>query len=186
MRRRPVGARPTAASDAVGRSSALSWEDLQWLREATRLPVLLKGVLSAEDAVRACGAGCAGLIVSNHGGRQCDGVPAAVDVLAGIARAVRGWERDSRRVRGSVALLVDGGVRRGSDVFKALALGADAVLIGRPVVWGLAYAGEEGVRQVLALLRHELELCMALAGCPSLAAITARSVTTAAAMRPRL
>ena len=115
-----------------------------------------------DDAGRAVAAGAAGLIVSNHGGRQLDG---AVATICALPEAVE-------RVAGRIPVLLDGGIRRGTDVLKSLALGASAVLIGRPYLWGLAAAGEEGVRRVLDMLRTELELAMALAGCPALAAIS--------------
>ncbi|HEY1555657.1 MAG TPA: alpha-hydroxy acid oxidase [Kofleriaceae bacterium] len=141
---------------------SLTWDAIGWLRSLTRLPVLVKGIVRADDAARAIAAGAAGVIVSNHGGRQLDAAPATIDVLARVADAVAG--------RGEV--LLDGGVRRGTDVVKALALGARAVLVGRPVLWGLAVAGREGVAGVLALLRRELDLAMALCGCPTVAEIT--------------
>ena len=141
---------------------SLSWKDLDWLRSITRLPVLVKGVVRPDDAMRAVQAGVAGIIVSNHGGRQLDTAPATISVLADIVEAVDG----------RVDVLVDGGVRRGTDVIKALALGAKAVLVGRPVVWGLAVDGENGVRRVLELLRGELDLAMALCGCSSIRTIS--------------
>ena len=134
-----------------------SWWHLDWLRGVTELPIVLKGVLHPEDARRAVDAGMSGLLVSNHGGRQLDGVPATLDVLPSIADTVAG----------RLPLVLDGGVRRGTDVVKALALGADAVAVGRPVVWGLAAAGEAGVRRVLELLRTELAHALTLCGCDS-------------------
>ncbi|MVW76721.1 alpha-hydroxy acid oxidase [Pseudomonas xionganensis] len=139
-------------------AAAPTWADLAWLRSLTRLPILLKGVMGAEDASRAVAEGADGLIVSNHGGRTLDGLPATIEVLAEVAAAVQG----------RVPLLLDGGIRRGSDVFKALALGAQAVLVGRPFIHGLATAGAVGVAHVLQLLRAELEVTMALCGCPYL------------------
>jgi isopentenyl diphosphate isomerase/L-lactate dehydrogenase-like FMN-dependent dehydrogenase len=136
-------------------SPSLSWRDIEWIADATRLPVLLKGVLTREDAVLGVEHGAAGVIVSNHGGRQLDGVPASLDALEEVVEAVAG----------RVEVLVDGGVRRGTDVVKALALGAQAVLIGRPAVWGLAADGEAGVRHVLSLLRAEIATTLALLGC---------------------
>lgn len=136
---------------------SLTWEAVDWLREQTRLPILLKGILRPDDAERAVEHGASGVIVSNHGGRQLDGVPATIEALPAVAEAV------GKRV----PVLMDGGIRRGTDVLKAIALGARAVLIGRPYVWGLAVEGEAGVRNVLDLLRAELELALALAGCPS-------------------
>ena len=141
---------------------ALTWDAITWLRSITKLPVIVKGIVRADDAHRAIAAGAAGIVVSNHGGRQLDASPATIDVLAPIADAVAG--------RGEI--FVDGGIRRGSDVVKALALGARAVLVGRPVLWGLAAGGREGVASALAILRRELDAAMALCGCPTIAAIT--------------
>jgi 4-hydroxymandelate oxidase len=141
---------------------SVTWEALDWLRSITSLPILLKGILNADDAEHAIEAGMGGVIVSNHGGRQLDGTLATIDALPEIAE----------RVGGRIPLLLDGGVRRGTDVLKALALGARAVLIGRPYLWGLAAAGEAGVSRVLEILRAELELAMALAGCPTLDAVS--------------
>jgi 4-hydroxymandelate oxidase len=135
-------------------SPAISWWHVDWLRETTSLPILLKGVLHPADARLAVEHGVDGLIVSNHGGRQLDATPASLDRLAPIAEAVGG----------RVPLLLDGGVRRGTDVAKAIALGARAVAIGRPALWGLAVAGEAGVRRVLELLRVELTNALTLLG----------------------
>ncbi|RLK54380.1 4-hydroxymandelate oxidase [Actinokineospora cianjurensis] len=135
----------------------ITWADLGWLRERTRLPLVLKGILTAEDARLAVGTGVDAVVVSNHGGRQLDGVPATVDVLAEVVDAVAG----------RLPVLVDGGVRRGTDVLKALALGAATVLVGRPVLWGLAHSGAAGAEHVLRLLRAELEEAMALCGRPT-------------------
>jgi isopentenyl diphosphate isomerase/L-lactate dehydrogenase-like FMN-dependent dehydrogenase len=136
---------------------ALGWADLGDLASECPLPVLVKGLLTAEDAELAVAHGAAGVVVSNHGGRQLDRSPASGDVLPEMVAAVDG----------RAAVLVDGGIRRGVDVAIALALGADAVLVGRPALWGLAAAGAEGARQVLELLRAELELALALCGCAS-------------------
>jgi 4-hydroxymandelate oxidase len=141
---------------------SLSWDDLSWLRSITRLPVIIKGLVRADDAARAVAAGAHGVVVSNHGGRQLDTSPATIEVLPRIAEAVDG----------RAEVLLDGGVRRGTDVVKALALGARAVLIGRPALWGLSLGGEAGVAAVLAMLRSELELAMALCGCPTIASLT--------------
>jgi 4-hydroxymandelate oxidase len=141
--------------------ASLSWRDVEWLRGLTRLPVLLKGIVRPDDALRAVDAGAAGIVVSNHGARQIDGAPATVEVLPRIVDAVAG----------RVPVLVDGGVRWGTDVLKALALGARAVMIGRPVLWGLAVGGASGVRSVLEIFREELSTAMALAGCSSLETI---------------
>ncbi len=137
----------------------LTWEDVAWLRSLSPLPLVLKGILTREDAELATEAGVDGIIVSNHGGRQLDGVPASLDALPEVVEAVAG----------RVEVMVDGGVRRGTDVLKALALGARAVLVGRPYLWGLAVAGEEGVRSVLETLRDELGLAMILSGRASVA-----------------
>jgi 4-hydroxymandelate oxidase len=136
----------------------LTWRDVAWLRSITRLPLVIKGICRPDDAVLAVEAGAAAIIVSNHGGRQLDTSPATITVLADVARAVAG----------RAEVLVDGGIRRGTDVVKALALGARAVLVGRPVLWGLAVDGERGAAAVLEHLREELELAMALCGCTSL------------------
>ena len=141
--------------------ATLSWEAVEWLRSQTKLPIFLKGIMTEEDASLAVHAGASGIVVSNHGGRQLDGVAATIDVLPEIVDAVAG----------RIEVLIDGGVRRGSDVLKAVALGARAVLIGRPYLWALAAAGEQGVRDVLALLGGELRLAMALAGRPTIASV---------------
>jgi 4-hydroxymandelate oxidase len=140
---------------------AARWADVRWLQERTTLPLLLKGILRGDDARRALDHGAAGLIVSNHGGRALDGVPASIDALPAVAAAVAG----------RAPLLLDGGIRRGTDVLKARALGADAVLIGRAALHGLAAAGAPGVAHVLHLLRTELETAMAMCGCRTLADI---------------
>jgi 4-hydroxymandelate oxidase len=141
--------------------AAPTWRDIEWLRAQTSLPIVLKGVLSPADAVRALEHGVAGVIVSNHGGRTLDTLPATIEALPAIADAVGG----------RLPLLLDGGIRRGTDVFKAIALGASAVLVGRPILHGLAAAGAPGVAHVLHMLRTELEMAMALAGCRTLADI---------------
>jgi 4-hydroxymandelate oxidase len=142
--------------DAIGElePEALSWEDVAWLRSVTDLPIVLKGVLHPEDAALAVEHGASGVVVSTHGGRQLDGVPASIKALPAVVKAVGG--------RAEVYL--DGGIRRGTDVLKALVLGARAVFVGRPVLWGLAVDGAAGVRGVLELLREELGLAMVLAG----------------------
>jgi 4-hydroxymandelate oxidase len=138
---------------------ALSWSDVEWLRQRTRLPLIVKGILAREDAVLAVRAGVDALVVSNHGGRQLDGAVPALRVLPDI-RATVGDKAE---------VLVDGGIRSGTDILKALAAGADGVLVGRPILYGLAVAGEAGAAAVLALLREELETDLALAGCRSVA-----------------
>ena len=140
---------------------SLTWEDLPFLRERTRLPILLKGILHADDARRALDAGVDGMVVSNHGGRQVDGAVATIDALPSIVEVVGG----------RVPILLDSGVRGGADAFKALALGATAVLIGRPYVYGLALAGEDGVREVVQNHKAEFDLTMGLSGCSSVAEI---------------
>jgi isopentenyl diphosphate isomerase/L-lactate dehydrogenase-like FMN-dependent dehydrogenase len=135
--------------------ASVSWRDLEWIASEARLPVVLKGITTAEDAQLAVGHGAAAIAVSNHGGRQLDGVPATLDALPEVVDAVAG----------RVEIYLDGGIRRGTDVAKALALGARAVLAGRAPVFGLAAAGEEGVRHVLELLRDEFALTLSLLGC---------------------
>jgi 4-hydroxymandelate oxidase len=147
----------------------LTWDDLSWIRDAAPLPLLVKGIMTGEDARIAVDVGGDGIVVSNHGGRQLDSVHAPIAVLPEIVEAVEG----------RVPVLVDGGFRRGTDVFKALALGADAVLVGRPTCWGLAAAGEDGVADVLRILRAELENTMVLAGTRSVADISGGHVERA-------
>lgn len=137
---------------------SLTWDVLTWLRSITRLPVVVKGILTAEDAEEAVKYGASAILVSNHGGRQLDTVPATIEVLPGIVKAVRG----------RCEVYIDGGVRTGTDVVKALALGARAVFVGRPIIWGLAYDGTNGVTKVLNMFRSELERALALMGCASL------------------
>ena len=163
----------TALASAGGDGSALEhyfaarhdasfcWRDLDWLRSLSPLPLVLKGILRADDAARAAAAGCAAVIVSNHGARQLDGAPASLDALPEVAAAT--GDR--------LEVLFDGGIRWGTDVLKALALGARAVLLGRPILWGLAVGGEAGVRRVLEIVRDELSRAMALSGCASLGAV---------------
>ncbi len=139
---------------AVFGNAALSWEDLPWLRRHTRLPILIKGIVRAEDAERAVRAGVDGIIVSNHGGRQVDGALAALDSLVAVVD----------RIGGKLPVLFDSGIRRGSDAFKALALGATAVLLGRLYVWGLGVAGEAGVRDVLQNFLADFDLTLGLSG----------------------
>ncbi|CAF2155147.1 unnamed protein product [Brassica napus] len=158
----------------------LSWKDVQWLQTITSMPILVKGVLTGEDARIAIQAGAAGIIVSNHGARQLDYVPATISALEEVVKATQG----------RVPVFLDGGVRRGTDVFKALALGASGIFvsiilsfnspekIGRPVVFSLAAEGEAGVRKVLQMLRDEFELTMALSGCRSLSEITRNHIIT--------
>lgn len=176
-----AGLGPMPPADAGPGRSALfdgllrhapSWDDLAWLRGITRLPIVLKGVLHPDDARQACALGVDALVVSNHGGRTLDTAPATAHCLPAIADAVGD----------ALPLLVDGGIRRGTDVLKACALGARAVLIGRPVVHALASAGAPGVAHLLRLLRDELEIAMALCGCASLDEVT-RAVLAEPTMR---
>ena len=162
---------PYVANDESARSSGIafvpvspsvSWRDVEWLAGRSGLPVLVKGVLTGEDATLAVEHGAAGVIVSNHGGRQLDGVAASLDALPEVVETVAG----------RVPVLMDGGVRRGTDALKALALGARAVLAGRPLLYGLAAGGEQGVAQVLEILRDELARGLALLGCASPAEVT--------------
>lgn len=132
----------------------ISWGDVEWLKDRTSLPIVIKGLLTAQDAELAVEHGAAGIVVSNHGGRQLDGAPATLDVLPEIADAVGG----------RLEIYLDGGVRRGTDILKAVALGAQAVCIGRPYVWGLAADGARGVRRVIEMLKYEFDTAMALTG----------------------
>jgi len=141
---------------------SLSWKDIEWLKSITKLPILIKGISCKEDALLAIQYGAAGIIVSNHGGRQLDTCRATINVLSEIVDTV-GCKTE---------IFIDGGIRRGSDVLKAIALGAKAVLIGRPVLWGLAVDGENGVRSVLEIIRNELDTSMALCGCDSVKKIS--------------
>jgi lactate 2-monooxygenase len=146
---------------------SVTWADLAWLREQTALPIVLKGILHADDARLALDAGVDGLIVSNHGGRQVDGAIAALDALPGVREAVGD----------SFPLLFDSGIRTGADVFKALALGADAICLGRPYMWGLALDGQAGVEHVLRCLLGELDLTLALSGHTEIAQLERSSLT---------
>ncbi|MDG4763184.1 alpha-hydroxy acid oxidase [Solwaraspora sp. WMMD406] len=152
----------TDAIRSITMDARLDWRRIEWLRGVTRLPVVLKGILHPADAALAVEHGVDAVLVSNHGGRQLDGVPASLDALPAVVDAVAG----------RLPVLLDGGVRRGTDVLTALALGAVAVGVGRPVIWGLAAGGEAGVRQVLELLRADLEQAMALAGAARPAELT--------------
>lgn len=152
----PGGASLTTAELFAQHDPTLTWDDMAGFAEAAGMPVLLKGILRADDALRAVDTGAAGIVVSNHGGRQLDTVPTPASVLPGIVDAVEG----------KVDVLVDGGIRRGWDVARALALGASAVLVGRPVLWGLARGGAEGAQAVLDQLTAEFDSTLALLGCP--------------------
>ncbi len=143
---------------------SLSWKDIEWLKGITKLPVLVKGVVHPEDAKLALKNGADGVVVSNHGGRQLDTSPATIEALPDVAEAMDG----------AGTLFVDGGIRRGTDIFKALALGADAVLLGRPILWGLAADGEKGAVQILEILRAEFDKAMMLCGFCSVSEIKKR------------
>ena len=157
----------TSPTDSSGLCAGLAnaaptWADVAWLQSTTRLPLLLKGITHPQDALQAARLQVAGVIVSNHGGRTLDTLPDTAQLLGPIAAAVRGHNAASDH---PLNILVDGGIRRGTDIFKALALGADAVLLGRPALFGLAHAGAQGVAHVLRLLRDEFEMALALCGC---------------------
>ena len=165
---RPAGPGGSSAKFVPGgdhyepiRPDKVTWESVEWLRSIAKVPVLLKGILNPEDADRAVKAGASGLLVSNHGGRQLDTVPATIEALPRVVESVNG----------RIPVLVDGGIRRGTDVLKALANGASAVLIGRPYLYGLTVGGAAGVARSVNILRAEFENAMALAGCPSIAKI---------------
>jgi len=170
------GEKPLSVDEVFAQvDPTLTWADLETLASDVEVPVLVKGVLTAEDASLAVEHGAGGVIVSNHGGRQLDGVPASLEALPEVVEAVDG----------RVEVMMDGGIRRGTDVLVALAMGARGVLVGRPALWGLAAAGEEGARRVLELLREELELALCLAGCPSPDAVTIDHVRRSELARPQ-
>ena len=170
----PAEIRAPAIEAAVGHRSlttaevfelvdpSITWSDLESLCDEFELPILVKGLVTGEDAALAVEHGAAGVVVSNHGGRQLDNAPATIDALPEVVDAVNG----------RIPVLMDGGVRRGTDVAVALGLGAQAVLVGRPALWGLAVDGEDGARMALRMLADELRLALALLGCPSPADIT--------------
>ncbi|HET8625376.1 MAG TPA: alpha-hydroxy-acid oxidizing protein [Gemmatimonadales bacterium] len=166
--RRRLGIDPAADPSAAARlladlfgNPALDWASIAWLRERTRLPVVIKGILAADDAARAVDVGAAAIVVSNHGGRQVDGAIGTLDALPDVVD----------RVAGGIPVLLDGGIRRGADAFKAIALGAAGILLGRPYAWGLAIGGEAGVREVLLNFLSDLDLTFALSGCSSTAEV---------------
>jgi 4-hydroxymandelate oxidase len=167
FRGRPTATGAQRAGEAGIFSATLdptvTWKDIEWLRSLTRLPVVLKGIMNPDDATRALQSGAAGIIVSNHGARNLDTAPATIEVLPRVVE----------RIEGRIPVLVDGGIRRGTDVLKALALGANAVLIGRPYVYGLAVDGARGVARIVKILRRELEMAMAHCGRPTIASIDA-------------
>jgi 4-hydroxymandelate oxidase len=161
-----------AAHTASAFAPSFTWHDIEWLRERTGLPLVVKGLSHPADALRAAERGAAAVVVSNHGGRQLDGAVPTALALPGVVEAVRGAFGESCQV------LVDSGIRSGADVLGALALGASGVLLGRPVMWGLAAGGEAGCARVLSLLGEEFRHAMALAGCPDLAAVARLRTTT--------
>ncbi|KAJ2943768.1 hypothetical protein O0L34_g8088 [Tuta absoluta] len=142
---------------------SLTWDEIKWLKSITKLPIIAKGILRADDAVKAIEAGCSGILVSNHGARQLDGVPSTIEVLPEIVEAVKKY---------NVEVYLDGGVSCGTDVYKALALGAKMVFVGRPALWGLAVGGQAGVQRMLQIFRTELEYTFQIAGTPTVADIT--------------
>ena len=146
--------------------NAPAWADLEWLSRQTPLPIIVKGIIHPDDAVRVADMGLAGVVVSNHGGRTLDGLPASISALPAVRKALGP----------DFLVLLDSGIRRGTDIFKAIALGANAVLVGRPQVYALAVAGALGVAHMLRLLREELEVTMALTGCPTLASISSEAL----------
>ena len=159
----------TIANFSAELDAGQAWRDLDWMASITQLPVLVKGILRGDDALRALDHGAAGIGVSNHGRRQLDSSVASISALSEIVQAV-GNRCD---------VILDGGVRRGTDVLKAVALGAKAVLLGRPILWGLAYAGAPGVQRVIEVIRDEFLLAMKLSGCATVAEIDRSLVTVA-------
>jgi L-lactate dehydrogenase (cytochrome) len=155
------GAMPLIDVQAALARTAVAWEDLRWIRRIWPHPIIIKGVLTGDDARRAIDEGAAAVVVSNHGGRQLDCVPASLKALPEVVAAVNG----------RAEVLMDGGIRRGSDVIKAICLGARAVLVGRAYAYGLAAAGEAGVARALEILRADLERTLTLLGCSSIAAL---------------
>ena len=169
MPRTPAGGSAFAAYASSLLDPTLTWDAIAWLRSETKLPIVVKGIISGEDAALAVASGAAAVVVSNHGGRQLDGCEPTLAALPNVVEAAAG----------RLEVYLDGGVRRGTDIIKALALGARAVLVGRPVLWGLAAGGKAGVQRALEMLRAELVLAMMLAGCPSLRSIGPGTVVRA-------
>jgi len=161
LMRPPFDPIATPAEMHTGMDTSLSWKDIAWLRSFLRIPIVVKGIIDPRDAERAVAEGVAGISVSNHGGRTLDTAAATIDALPAVVD----------KVAGRIPVLLDGGVRRGTDVLKAIARGASAVMIGRPFLYGLGTAGADGVERVVTILRQEFEMAMALTGRPSLAAI---------------
>ncbi|XP_035223993.1 hydroxyacid oxidase 1-like isoform X2 [Stegodyphus dumicola] len=152
-------------------NSSLSYDDITWLTEQTELPIVVKGILKGEDATKAILAGASAILVSNHGGRQVDGDPATIDVLPGVVEAVN-------KLDPSKEVYIDGGIRSGSDVFKALARGAKVAFVGRPVIWGLTIGGSKGVKKMLTILKSELREMMFMSGVPTLSDLTEDLIAT--------
>jgi L-lactate dehydrogenase (cytochrome) len=169
------GPMPMVDVAAALASSTVTWEDLRWIREAWGGPLVIKGVLTGEDARRAVDEGASAIVVSNHGGRQLDCVPASLQALPEIVEAVNG----------RIEVLMDGGVRRGTDVIKAICLGARAVLVGRAYAYGLAAGGPAGVRRAIEILRTEMERTLKLLGCPSIRALDRSYINVCANRRER-
>ena len=161
LMRAPFDPIATPGELRTGQDTSLSWKDIAWLRSFVRIPIVLKGIIDPRDAERAIAEGVAGISVSNHGGRSLDTAAATIDALPAVVE----------KVEGRIPILLDGGVRRGTDVLKGLARGASAVMIGRPFLYGLGSAGADGVERVVTILRQEFEMAMALTGRPSLSAI---------------
>ena len=158
---------PRPAGSGAGSDPAATWKDLEWIKAATHLPVVAKGVMASEDVELCAEIGLSGVIVSNHGGRHLDNTMATIEVLPEAVAAANG----------RIEVFLDGGIRRGADVVKALALGAKAVFIGRPLFWGLAVDGERGVARVLEILREEIQITMAKCGCPTIAKVDHKAIT---------
>jgi isopentenyl diphosphate isomerase/L-lactate dehydrogenase-like FMN-dependent dehydrogenase len=162
-----VGHRSLTTAEVLGLvDPSITWDDLGQLCEEFELPILVKGLITGEDAALAVEHGAAGVVVSNHGGRQLDNAPATIDALPEVVEAVAG----------RLPVLIDGGIRRGTDVAVALGLGAEAVLVGRPALWGLAWDGAAGAHRALEMLNDELRLALALLGCPDPSALSAEHV----------
>jgi 4-hydroxymandelate oxidase len=173
---RVAGSSAAAVHTAQAFDPSLSWKDVGWIRDQTDLPLVLKGILDPRDARRAADMGVDGLIVSNHGGRQLDGAVASITALPAVCDAVAG----------RCEVLLDSGIRSGTDVLKAMAMGASGVLLGRPALWGLANGGARGAAAVLTLLKEELTGAMALAGCPDLAAVRELHTVVAPGQEPSM
>jgi L-lactate dehydrogenase (cytochrome) len=163
---------------AANRDPALNWDDIKWFRKQTKIPIVIKGVQTGEDAVLAAKAGVAAIILSNHGGRNCDTSRSGIEVLPEAVAALK-----DEGLRQKVEVWVDGGVRRGTDVLKAVVLGADAVGLGKPAVFAMSAFGEEGIVKMLSILEEELVMAMRLAGTPTLADLNPRLVDAASLNR---